>query len=807
MEYGINTFPEQQISNKSKTVKWRKRHLDWATNSNSRIMEAVRKSYRHKKINENLCLGKLDMEDLQLILNPDNIEAGYIPEKIQHYPIINAKLQVLIGEESRRPFNYRVVVTNPTSISDIEEQKRKAIFNDLQQWVMNQSMSEEEAQEQLQKINKYYKYEYQDVREQRANELLNHYSLEQDFRNTFTQGFWDGMVLGEEIYQCSIVNGEPYLEKLNPFEIDTYMSGYSNKIEDADVVVITQYWSPAKIYDTFFSDRDFNKVSKFLMKDYTDFTFEGVGESDEYDDTAAYVKVDNEGDFVFDPFNQYGEYMNPTMPYDPFGNIRVVRMYWKSRKKLKIVKKYDVQSGESYTEFYTDEYITDFDAGEEEQIVWVNEAWEGTKIGKDIYVQMGPMENQYNRMSNPSLCHFGIIGSIYSYNGRKPFSMVDMMKPYNYLYDVIKDRLNKAIASDWGTMLDMDLALVPKGWDVEKWLYYAKVNHIRVRDSAKEGSGFLQGKAVGSLNNASQALFSTGVGNLIQQYINILEFIKAEMSEVVGISKQREGQISNRETVGGVERATLQSSHITEWVFITHENLKKRVLECFLETAKAAMKGRNMKFVYITSDIARRMVEIDGDEFAESDYGLIVDNSQGIEQQTQKLDMLVQAGLQNQMINFSTAMKIFQTCSIAEKVRMIEQSEDEIMQRQQQVQQQQQQMQQQQIEAQAQMQDKDLQFKDTLNQRDNETKILVASINQQQDLDNDGIADNQERETLLEKMREFDEKMKLENDKFIHQRELDEKRLEFDKQKNESDNQIRREQLRNQNSNNNKTQK
>lgn len=121
MEYGLNTFPEQQIPNKRKNATWRKRHLDWATDSDSSIIEAVRKSYRHKKINENLCLGKLDMEDLQLILNPDNIEAGFIPEKIQHYPIINAKLQVLIGEESRRPFNYRVVVTNPTSISDIEE--------------------------------------------------------------------------------------------------------------------------------------------------------------------------------------------------------------------------------------------------------------------------------------------------------------------------------------------------------------------------------------------------------------------------------------------------------------------------------------------------------------------------------------------------------------------------------------------------------------------------------------------------------------------------------------------------------------
>jgi len=69
------------------------------------------------------------------------------------------------------------------------------------------------------------------------------------------------------------------------------------------------------------------------------------------------------------------------------------------------------------------------------------------------------------------------------------------------------------------------------------------------------------------------------------------------------------------------------------------------------------------------------------------------------------------------------------------------------------------------------MKERELQFQDQLNQRDNETKILVASMNQQNDIDNDGIADSQERETLLEKMREFDEKMRLENDKFLHQKD------------------------------------
>ena len=66
------------------------------------------------------------------MLNPDGIEAGYIPDKIQHYPIINSKLNILLGEERRRPFNYHVQVTNPTAISEIEKRKKDLIFQELQ---------------------------------------------------------------------------------------------------------------------------------------------------------------------------------------------------------------------------------------------------------------------------------------------------------------------------------------------------------------------------------------------------------------------------------------------------------------------------------------------------------------------------------------------------------------------------------------------------------------------------------------------------------------------------------------------------
>lgn len=221
-----------------------------------------------------------------------------------------------------------------------------------------------------------------------------------------------------------------------------------------------------------------------------------------------------------------------------------------------------------------------------------------------------------------------------------------MMKPYNYLYDVIHDRLNKLIAKNWGKIITLDLAKVPEKWDVEKWLYFAKTNNIAVVDSFKEGNkGAATGKLAGGLNNASSGVIDAELGNTIQQYTNLLEFIKMEMSEVAGITKQREGQVANRETVGGVERATLQSSHITEYLFLIHDDVKKRTLEAFLETAKIALKGRSKKFQYLLSDGSIQIMNIDGDEFAEADYGLVVDNSNGLQELQQKMDMLAQAAL------------------------------------------------------------------------------------------------------------------------------------------------------------------
>ena len=786
----LTNFPQQTLSYKRKGKKWRKQCMDWADKKTFFNYNLVRKSVMHKRINYDLVNGILHPSDMKLILNPDDTEASYIPDNVQHYPTFNSKLNVLRGEEAKRANDFKAIITNPTGISLKEESKKEELFEKLKGIIEDTSQSEEEFNQKIEKLTDYYNYEWQDFREMNANALVKHYSKELNIDLIFNNGFMDALTVAEEMYQIDIIGGEPSIEKLNPLKTRIFKSGFSNKIEDADMIIIEDYWSPGRIIDTFYdvlTQKDIDYIES-LPHNLDSGNVDKLGNIDQRATMVNANMIDDSitrgaGGFLFDPNSIFsGGLSNSLLPQDLAGNIRVVKLYWKSKRKVKKVKSFDLTTGEEIIEFYPEDYEINKDMGEEETILYVNEAWEGTKIGTDIYVNVRPRPIQYNRLSNPSRCHFGIIGSVYNLNDSRPFSLVDMLKPYAYLYDAIHDKLNKAIASNWGNMLDLDLSKVPDGWEVDKWLYFAKVNHVRVTDSFKEGNiGSASGILAGSLNNASSGGISLDQGNFIQQLVNLLEFIKSEMSEVVGISKQREGQISNRETVGGVERATLQSSHITEWLFTIHEDIKKRVLECLLETAKIATRGKSLKFQNILGDLSTQVIDIDGDLFADCDYGIVMDNSNESQDLKQNLNQLAQAALQNQLLSFSTITKLYSSASLAEKQRMIEADEKKTKESQAQSAQQESEQIMQIEQSKIELEQQKLALEEQKNIRDNETKIMIANLSSLKDIE-DGISVNnyteKEKAELLEKMRQFDAQIKLDREKLS----LEKKKVSDDKE-------------------------
>ena len=804
MDYN-GTFPCQVLPYKQKGEKWRKGCVDWGANKTYFNYSAVRKDVVHMKINYDLINGIIHMEDVTRVLNPGGISTIFVPDKIQHYPIINSKLNTLRGEEAARVFDWKVVVTNPYAVSKIEEEKKNQLFEKLQQLVETTTLEPEQAEQQLKETADYFQYDYQDIREIRANELLKHYSKEQNFKQIFNDGFMDAMINNIEVYRCAIEGGEPILYKLNPLKLRIFSNGYSNHIEDADVLVYEDYLSVGRITDIY-KDELTTKDIKKLSEGFTGLNnTEPLGEAGNVNEAFPFINkkvffgeegimVGKDSPFstVFDELNTLeGGIGSNLLPYDVAGNVRVITVWWKSKRKIYKVKSYDTQTGEEQFEFYPETYVANTDEGEEATALWVNEAWQGTKIGEDIYVGMRPCLVQHNSISNPSRCHFGIVGTVYNVNEAMPYSIVDMMKPYNYMYDAVHAKLVDLIATNWGKLLEMDLAMKPKGWEVEKWMYFARANKILIKDSFNEGaSGAAKGKLAAGLNNATKGYIDADWGQSIQNYINLLEWTKNSISELVGINRQREGQTYSRETVGGIERAVLQSSYITDWLFQQHDDTKRRVLIAFLEVAKGALRGRSKKFQAILSDFSRKIMEIPGDEFCECDYGLVVDNSNDTQRLYSQIETLAHAALQNQILDFASLLKLYTSTSMQEKIKIIEIAQK----RMQEQQQQQQQALQQQQQAELKVKQEELQQRDTFNQRDNDTRIKVAEINSKAEelrlgiysAQNDINLRNRELDLQQEKLRnnilQFDKELRQKDKELEQKKELELKKIDVQKQ-------------------------
>lgn len=758
----ISYLPPQAIPRSKKNRKWMEDCVRFADNNTVLSSSLVRRTIAHKKINYDLFHGKLDMEDLERMANPDGIDYNMKSKPIQHYPIMNRYINLLLGEEASSQFDYKVIVTNPDTISDIAEKRKTELINRLQSLIEDKSLSDEEYQNEVQKLQDYYNYRYQDFREIRANRLIQHYSKEQNFNGKFNDGFADVLIVHEEIYQCYIESGEPKLSRLDPMSVHVYGSGRSNNIEDADMVVIEDYWSLGKITDNYYNQLTAKDIKQLESKTF------GHDGSDGYQDPRNYFKFGNWVDnFAGDDNGAWVSFNDGVgfnkMPYDIMGNIRVLQVYWKSKRRILEVKKYDEITGKPYTEFHTEDYICNEELGEESKSYYVNEAWHGVMIGAGdnaIFVDMGPCKVQYNTMTNPSRCHFGIVGTIYNINNSQPYSMVDMIKPFSYMYDVTYDRMNKLVARNLGKVIQLNKSILPKGWDIDTYIHYLKNAGLSVIDPMKEGNeGAAKGKLAGMFNTAP--VIDLELSQSIGQMIQLLEFTDNNIAKITGLTPQRMGEIQNRETVGGVERATKQSSYSTLWWFAKHEDTKKRVITCFIETAKIALRGKNKKFEHILPDHSIELINIDGDVFAESDYGLVVDNGYNTQVLEQSIQQMAQASMQNGQMLMSSYFKILQNISLQEKIRILENDEQRSMERQQQAQQQQQQQLEMQLQQQAQTEQAKMQHEASMNTENNETKILIeqmkanASISEQ-----DGDI---EQSKLNEQIRQFNETIELQN--------------------------------------------
>lgn len=745
--YKIN-LPPQKKKFRSKNKDWREDCIRAIDSGVSYLKnEEVRRSVIEKTINGELYDGILNMRDVMEIVNTDAVLNAYLPDKIQHRPIMRSKIELLVGEASKEPFDWNVIVTDPNSIAMKEEYKKEAINAKIME-LLESEYEGDELKMKLKDLDLYFRYTWKDLKEVRATKILKHYSRFLKLESKFNECMLDRLIYGEQAILWDIVSKEPVAFKLDPKKVHTVYSSQSNKMSDADVIVIEDYWSPGKLIDNYYEDLTSEEVSRIE---------EGLVTG--HDHNRAYQhQVSPEG-VILDSMVVAAGLNRPYAingdTIDPDGNIRHLKALWRSMQYLKLVEGIDPTTGETYEKVMSEDYTPNpLFAEKIVKRVWVEQWWEGTKIGSDMYKRIRPRQIQYRTGSNLSKGHPGIVGFTNSISGGKVVSFLSKMKPYQYLYDITWDRLMDSLKKNLGKIMEVDLAKIPRGWTVEKWMYYAFKGGIAFVDSFKEATkGVATGKLAGTFNTTGKIL-NAETGNYIQQHVNLLQYIKSEMSDMVGVTPQREGAIAPSAKVGTTERSVIQSNNSTAYEFNQHLEFKLENLTIGLETAKAALRGNKVKQQHILDDFTSEIFSIDGDELAESDYSVFVTVSKKAEEMQKSLDAYSQAFMQNGG-NFSTVLDILFSDSLAEKRRKIELAEFDMKEEARQQQSQAAQLQQENLEAQAAAKQKDIDLKMYEIDSNNATKIILKEMDQEtadKELEQQG---EEKKEDILMRIREL----------------------------------------------------
>lgn len=779
--------PEQALPDSRKDLDWGKRCVDAGENVLMFDSSVVRQTFYNKKVNYRLRNNMLTDKDIQQICEPYGVEFSAAPKSMQHIGLGNSKINTLVGEEAKRltryPFKAYISSDDQMGISskeenvrdmwhqklvDIATQKLKASMQGQQ---VDPKQMEEEMQKELSKFDKYLKYSYQDLKEMTANKILKYEYKRLDVSDTFLRCWEDFLVCGEEIVCIEELGNDLVFRKVNPLYLFTIQSPETYKIEDADWIVEYTMMSVGQVVDYYHNELTKDEIDMLEQsKEYNSMKTGGIQMAYNRDITVEERFGYTAGE-LFVPNQIATHYFGGA--YDQRGNVRIMRVCWRSRRKIGKVKYYD-EDGSQQEKIIDEYYKIDKDAGETVDWLWINEWWEGTKIANDIYVKIRPIPYQSRSMANLSESKPPYVGIYCNTNNSRVMSFMDNIKPMDYLYDIYFHRLNLALSKYKGPMLGINVSMIPSEWDPLKWLQYAEATNILFLDPTNEVlKGPMQGKSAGTFNQMSAQGINLEMGNYITQHVNLIGFIKSQMDLISGVNEYRQGDIKGDANVGTSNMGWSASNSMTEKYFALHNSFKRDCMQRLLEVAKYVWKSNPKKVQYVGDDM---MVEVVNsyDEFCESEYDIHIDDGPNTQELMQALNQLAHAGMQTGQIKFRDLIEIYKKDSISSLARYLEESQDKMAQEQQEAQQAQQQHEKELAEQQAQLKQQALQLEyeklnreDVNRQLDRENKIQIETLKgmsfaQDQDINDNGIPDllEQSKVAILQQKQAFEEVQK-----------------------------------------------
>jgi hypothetical protein len=726
----LNIFPDQfKTEEEKKDESWIKNTMDYF--SNKAYAEYIKNRDTFVP-NYDLMKGILRMEDFyqepEVRSFTDVLTADLeLPAYVKMYSIITTPVNELVGEISKRPDTFRVKAFDDDSKAEELQFKtdtlQEYVINKAKQQILSKAAiaGEEIDEEQLEQMTmeqvKDQLDSYTSIAEKWANHVLTCQKAEFNLKEKSEDAFRDMLISGREFYHIYEDNSKLgfNIEVANPkntWFLTTpdrkYISDPTGRAQGAYAAGTVQVMELSEIIE---SIPDLTKEEiDHLRSSLQDYGLINVRESN-LGNPDAIPGQDSVMYDTFDPLvlqtrmiiesemkeNNDGlkDFLGLTNNVSSFGyKYVVVRSYWISKRKIGKLIYIDEMGNEQ--SMLVDETYKSKTIPTQQSLEWgwINEWYQGTKIGPDIY-HIKPFK---------LLNYCPIIGTTYEVKNTEAKSLVDLMKPFQVIYNVCMNQLYKLLEKEVGKVQLMSLRHIPIPKDgdaqdaLDLWEMEARNRGVVFIDDSPENL-----KSPSSFNQFT-SLDLTRTSEIQSRY-TLAQQIKIECWELIGMSKQRMGSISASESATGTNTAMQQSYSQTEPLFIAHEYVMGQLYQGIIDAALYIASSKPQSTLsYITSEGLSAFVQVNGDDLKFRDLKVFPTNRPEDKQMFDELRALAQPLMQNGGSLYDV-IELYSTKSMREMKKTFKDLRDkQEAQQQQQMQMQQQQLNQQKEQAEAQLQ-------------------------------------------------------------------------------------------------------
>lgn len=663
-----NIYPDQFVTDKEKlTDNWIKSNMDYFANVSYSQFIKGKDTFVH---NYNLVKGILRPEDFYINTEDDQMRSFTeqllreveLPNYVKHYPILNPPLNTMIGELSKRPDQSRVKAFDEDSKN--EELQFKTEY--LQQFIIEnaikkiraqnsvsgdgQQLDDEKLHEMAMEQVAEYLTSYTSTAEKWANHVLEAVKVEFNMQEISEDCFRDLLICSREFYHIYENHSKMgyAVENLNPKNVWFLTLPDKKYLKDAFAAGCVHVMELSEIIERFDLDK---KEIDHLREGVKELSLFSPRESNFENPTVSgwdSIKYDTYSPLIVqerllvesqlkenvDPMN---DFLGLSSNVNTFGNkYVVVQAYWCGKKKVgKLV--YLDENGEEQTTLVDESYKK---IPNQVSIEWnyINQWYKGLKIGSDVY-KVEP----FNLLDYCPI--LGVVHEIKNINEAK--SLVDMLKPYQVLYNVCLNQLYKLLEKEVGNVYLTSIRHIPipKDGDAQDAL------DIWEEDARKRGVVFIDDSPENLKSPSSFNMFKnvdlTRTQEIQSRYQLAMQ-LKQEAWELVGITRERTGGVAATQTATGTNTALSQSYAQTEPYFAQHEYVLNDVYQAMLDATQYIESHKPYSTIsYVNTEGEEAFIRVNSEDIHMKDLKVFVTSRAKDMQVFQELRQLAQPMLQN----------------------------------------------------------------------------------------------------------------------------------------------------------------